>query len=247
MSQETAIIFSDVHFPHQDDKALGLLLKVIKDVVPERIYIAGDLADFYAVSDFNKAPGSVDSLQAECNQVVEFLGRLRDTAPDADIFYTEGNHEERMERWRMKNPEMYSMEALYVPEMFRLSEFNIEHKRYKDHYVFGNMRVTHGSKVRQHSAYSAKAELEACFTSGVSGHTHRISSHYTTKNNQTLFWHELGCMCDLNPEYATEPNWQQGFAIAYCVDGQTHVSLIPIIDHRAVVEGVTYYGGSQED
>ncbi len=48
----------------------------------------------------------------------------------------------------------------------------------------------------------------------MSGHTHRIGEHQRSDHNGVHAWWELGCMCDLNPSYVDDPNWQQGFAVA---------------------------------
>ena len=55
-------------------------------------------------------------------------------------------------------------------------------------------------------------------------------------------WAENGCLCRLDPDYMEDPDWQQGFTIAY-VDRENqrfHLEQLPIINGRIVHAGEVY-------
>ena len=54
-------------------------------------------------------------------------------------------------------------------------------------------------------------EIEKAYMSGCSGHTHRLAKFITRKSGRKFVWAEGGCLCDLEPEYCINPDWQQGF------------------------------------
>ena len=103
--------------------------------------------------------------------------------------------------------------------------------------------VLHGTVVRKHSAYSAKAHFENLGKSSFNNHTHRLGSYYKTDEGGTHVAVECGCMCTLSPKYIDGiPNWQQGFAVIYLnkkTNWYQHF-LVPIIEHRFIWNGVKY-------
>jgi hypothetical protein len=56
--------------------------------------------------------------------------------------------------------------------------------------------------------------------------------------------YENGCLCKLTPEYAQQPNWQQGFSVVH-VDESTglfNVQQIPILPDSTFFYGNTRIG-----
>lgn len=69
----------------------------------------------------------------------------------------------------------------------------------------------HGTLLGNKAGLSAIKEIEKAYLSGCSGHTHRAAKFITRKSGRKFFWIESGCLCDLNPEYCINPDWQQAF------------------------------------
>ena len=136
----------------------------------------------------------------------------------------------RMERYLMKHPELYSLNNLKLPNLLRLDELGIE---YQDkEYRLGSLKIIHGDMVRKFSGYTARGELEKHDCSGVNSHTHRLSAYYYKTPERYLAWFEAGCLCDINPEYVDNPNWQQGFLYGYIEKDSFAVTPIPIVDGK---------------
>ena len=98
----------------------------------------------------------------------KFFKKLRQLAPNARIVFVKGNHCSRLERYLKKHPELYSLDALKLPNLLGLDKFNIE---YKDKgFKLGSLKIIHGDMVRKFSAYTARGEMEKHDSSGISSH-----------------------------------------------------------------------------
>lgn len=162
------VVLSDIHFPYQDDKAIKAALNFIKTNPVDIIILNGDILDFYDVSSFDKNPDRVNSLQKEIDMATKFFKKLRTIKPNARIVFIKGNHEYRLERYLKKHPELYSLDALKLPNLLDLKKYNIE---YSDKGIkLGSLKIIHGTIVRKFSGYTARAEMEKNDCSGISGH-----------------------------------------------------------------------------
>lgn len=224
------VVLSDIHFPYHDDKALKAVYKFLEQHPVDTIILNGDILDFYDVSSFDKDPDRINSLQSEINMAEKFFGKLRKLSPNSRIIFVKGNHCSRLERYLKKHPELYSLDALKLPNLLGLDKFNIE---YKDKgFKLGSLKIIHGDMVRKFSSYTARGELEKHDSSGISSHTHRGGVYYYRTPERYLAWFESFCLCDLNPEYIDEPNWQQGFLYGYIEKDSFAVTPIPIVDGK---------------
>lgn len=230
MDKKYFVIAGDIHFPYQDDKAIDAFLDFIASKRIDIIILNGDILDFYDVSSFDKRPDRINSLQKELDLSYKFMSELRAMKPEAKIVFVKGNHSYRVERYLMKHPELYSLNNLKLPNLLRLDELGIE---YQDkEYRLGSLKIIHGDMVRKFSGYTARGELEKHDCSGVNSHTHRLSCYYYKTPERYLAWFEAGCLCDINPEYVDNPNWQQGFLYGYIEKDSFAVTPIPIVDGK---------------
>jgi len=234
MTQTVAVI-SDIHCPYHDPKALKVASKVLKDLQPDRVILLGDIVDFYSVSGYNKTPDRINNLQDDCNTTHDLIGDLVECSHRSKWEYIEGNHENRLDRLLLsKAQELWCLDCLSVDRLLRLEELDIEYKMSTD---IGPMTAIHGYVVRKHSGYTAKAMAET-HGSVISGHTHRLGSHYRTDGRGQIMAFENGCLCDLSPEYITGiANWQHGFSIVTENSGNIGVEQIHIVDGLAYFRG----------
>lgn len=162
------VVLSDIHFPYHDPKAIKAALDFIAARKINTIILNGDVLDFYDVSSFDKDPDRVNSLQKEIDMAQKFFKKLRDIKPNAWIVFIKGNHSYRIERYLKKHPELYSLDALKLPNLLGLDKYNIQ---YVDKELrLGSLKFIHGDIVRKFSGYTAKAEMERHDCSGISGH-----------------------------------------------------------------------------
>ena len=231
----------DSHGVFSDPEAVACAMAFVRAHKPEVVICGGDHVDFYALSRFDKDPRRALELQDDLDAGAAFVAAARKAAPNAKLYYLQGNHEARLTRWLFsKAAELVNLRGMNVPSLLGLN-------RYKCRYVesgalqMGAILFKHGNVVRSRAGYTATGELEREGVSGCSGHTHRIGEVSKTNRGGTYKWVEAGCLCQLTPEYMVGqiPDWQHGLAYgAWAGGGSKRFSL-----HTAhIIDGKTMYG-----
>lgn len=241
MSYERAVGLYDLHGHFKDEKAFSTSLAFVGHVRPQRVIVGGDWVDFYALSRFVSDPRRKLELQSELDCVRQSLQRLRRAAPKARIWYLQGNHEARLQKYLWtRAPELEGLRSLRLPRLLGLSDLSI------DWVGSGILRWPglvwkHGNFVRSKSGVTATAELERLWRSGVSGHTHRLAQVFKRNDAGVFTWVEAGCLCDLDPEYVEgqTADWQHGlvYAEVEARGNRFTVSPLPIVNGRVVWGG----------
>lgn len=217
----TAVVYGDTHIPFQDDAALRVVGEIVRRVQPDVLCHDGDLLDCYHLSRFDTNPKRMHRLQDEIDAARQHLAAFRLLARHARMVLLEGNHEDRLRRalWSSQGHAKALLElntiseATTWPNLLGLEDMGIEFYPYGEQSkvkILPKWILKHGSVVRKLSGYTARAELERYGSSGSSGHTHRLGMHMHGDRNGNHCWVEAGCTCTLTPEYAEDPDWQQG-------------------------------------
>lgn len=203
------IIGSDIHIPFHDPKAVKAFGEYCREIQPTAIILNGDVLDFYKLSRFVKGEGR--NPYEEITTCQELLEDLKDSCPNSDIYYVIGNHETRLETYVLNNaPHLASL----VEDVFSIIKTkDIGVKGCAEVLINDSFVCTHGKLLGSKAGLSAIKEIEKHYMSGASGHTHRLAKFLTRKARRKFVWLETGCLCDLNPEYIQDPDWQQGFAV----------------------------------
>lgn len=239
---QKVVVIPDIHAPYEDYRALHGVYKFIKDYKPDKVVQLGDMVDFYALSKFDKDPSRILSLQGEIDVARYHLKELR-KVHKGSITMLEGNHEMRLMKYLRANPEMASLKSVNtVPALLGLKDFNVDYKKSE---MINSVLFKHGNLVRSNSAYTAKGEFDSEGTSGVSGHTHRLGTHYVTNRSGQHAWFEMGHICEPKAAEYMEgkvPNWQQGFGVMEYNKGKKvwQVHQIPIINNSFIVANKLY-------
>lgn len=242
---ETTVVFGDVHGVYYDKKAWSILLQVIDDIKPDRVIINGDFMDCYSISSFDKDPSRDFNLQDEYEQANTLLDELGRVHTGKTVFVY-GNHCARQKRNIWKNtPEYDCIPELTIEGKLHLEErgFEVVKPKGKDaYYQLGKIKVGHFNKAAQASAYTEKWLVDKYGCCIVQGHSHRLGKHYKTMNGDTIVGVGSGCLCDLNPEYVSDPNWQQGFVVIdkVKVGKWFQIQDVPIIKHTTLFNGKVY-------
>ncbi len=237
---------SDIHIPYHDPHAWELVLNIAESLRPTVINILGDALDFCILSMFDKSTEQIKDgqLQENLDQWFHMVMQLKRRVIGCKLRYLPGNHEDRLRRYLMRNPELYGLRALELPALMRLDELGIEYFDYEIQIVPGLLVGKHGDVVRRDSAFSAKGELEKekHSVSTITGHTHRLGTFYVRHRHGVIKAHENGCLCLLNPQYIKGiPNWQQGCTLVTHWGGELfHVEDIPFLNTGEHVKAVVH-------
>ena len=244
-NREKCLIVSDLHVPDHDIKTYKLLLKFINYYKPDQLYLLGDIVNFTKISKFDQDPYYDTDLSDEIYDAREVIQEISEIAhkvnPKVDILYFEGNHEARLQKFLGKNAKQLAdlvsddEYVISVSHLLELKKRGVKwipaHKIHQWH----NISFFHGHAVRVKSGYSAHANIDKFGTSGFTGHSHKLAHITRTQSQQTKFWIETGCICNLipTPTYTISPDWCQGFATAEYdpVLRKVFPKLIPIIEH----------------
>lgn len=238
---EKCLLVPDIHAPYQNDVALSSLISFSKWWKPDKIFIMGDLVDFYAISRFTKDPERALKLQDEIDVAYEILKQIRNANPNTPIVLIRGNHEYRLQKYLWSEAkELSSLRDLTVENLLNLKSLNIKYEG------TGRLRhrgiiIKHGDVVRKFAGYSAKGEFEKSGMSGVSGHTHRAAVYYHKNASGDYAWMECGCLCRLDAEYmeGETPNWEVGWGVGYFKlnSDRYFLEFIPFVGGKAFYQG----------
>lgn len=236
-------VASDFHVPFHNVRLVENWIQMVADIQPDVVVVNGDFLDCESISRFPKPPGG-PSLQAEVDQGIEILSAIADAAPNAERHLTEGNHEERLERFILENQGVGSLRCLRIPELLECEDLGFKWYAYEHPVEFGKLSVIHGHYARKHSAYSAKAHLlDGGYDTVVHGHTHRLGAYWVTGAKGIKRGFELGGLYDYaQAEYVRGvKNWQNGFALCYVFEDDVHVDLIEAgRDGKFIAQGKVY-------
>jgi predicted phosphodiesterase len=237
---EPVLIVSDAHIPYHSTVWWDLLMQVGRFLKPVHIVIIGDFGDFYSVSDHDKDPEKANKLDWELSEVDKHLDQL-DALGARDKLYIEGNHEDRLRRHLMKNPQL--ARVVSTEKLLRLRERGWEFVPYKEHSARGALHYTHdvGSSGRN-AVFRA---LDLYQHSVVTGHTHRLQ--YIVEGN-AVGDVKLSCMFgwggDINHiDYAnrakSRKDWALGMGIGYFdpASGYSYLVPVPVVHSTCMVNG----------
>lgn len=250
-----SVHYGDIHFPHHDVRALNIRNQILDFLNPEVVVDHGDTGDCESISKFPKDPFARISLHEEFEMMARDFGEVHSITPKASHIWLEGNHEERLKRllWRAADTrdlaEILTLplvtEALEWKKLLGLEGLDWELIPYPKHkLLFDKLILVHGSTVRMHSGYSAKAEHDRYGKSGLSGHTHRMGAFYHTDYNGIHSWHELGMLGKIRSDYVAHANWQQGMGVVTWNKDRTRWGFEPISIHDglAIFRGLRFEG-----
>lgn len=242
------LVYGDVHYPYQDDKALNILYRYMKEYQPNIIVINGDVADFYAISDFDKNPDHFD-LATEIEMVKKHFETVRRLNPKSKIYYIGDNHcTGRLQKYVYKNPELAGLDVLKLENLFEFDRFKIEYigadieywKNESGYLKLGDVVIMHGdakingASTSKYAGYSAKNTMMTIQNSVIMNHVHRLAIVSHNQYNGLMYGIEAGCLCNK----VSTANWQQGF-----VTFELYKNKMINPQLYFITEGIMYHNG----
>jgi len=253
-----AVILPDLQIPYQDEKALEVALKIVRDAKPDKIILIGDMLDLESFSKFDNLPTYAASTQEAIIRAHLLLAELRKMCPSAEIAVLEGNHDIRLSTHINKNakaafglkradqPEGWPV--MSVPYLTAMDTLDVEYisgypaNRY---WINQNLQVQHGHRVRS-AGSTAKVVSENERASTIFGHIHRLETQYRTHQTfdggKTNAAFGIGCLClidgsvpstnrgvDLMGKPVTNhENWQNAICVVDYEDGDSPFNVNPV-------------------
>lgn len=233
-------VCSDIHLPYHCQMALSACFSEFKKREVDGIYLNGDILDMEKISRFGKIPDG-RYLKDEIEVGISFVKALRRMFPSIKIYWKDGNHEARLERYiGEKCPELTKMYGLEIRTMLKLDDFGIEYIPENVVSKFGKLWICHGNELNMGSG-SVNVARQVRLKTGVNtmvGHWHR-SSFDQSRNlaDETHAAWALGCLCYIKPKYmGALSNWNQGAATVEILNekGEFRVNIFTIINGKVI-------------
>jgi predicted MPP superfamily phosphohydrolase len=247
MSSKTVGVFlSDIHLP--DAINLVPVFRYIKDLYTQTVkdknkflfILGGDIIDAQGLHGIDSLAASqikLDWYERDKKLLAEFLTRLSDIAPKAELVYLVGNHEERYDRIMKRYPDAFGGRFNFYKDAVKPIYPNAKYIPYGDYdayFKLGDTVFTHGTVYPQNHA-KKYAEVFAPFKV-VYGHLHHLQSYTMHSAMPELAPHyaiTAGCLSKTAPEWKKgQPNcWITGF-VDFFSDGQLTTSTAHTIDTK---------------
>jgi|TARA_A100001037_G_scaffold38421_1_gene29579 DNA-binding Lrp family transcriptional regulator len=224
-SDYSMLVWSDVHYPFQDDKAVSVLEQIAADLRPRVLMCLGDIFDFHELSSHRAPRDDEDVFMDSLEAGAKHLARMREASQADHAYFRAGNHEDRWDRiMEQARKDIRFRQLLRLPKVRRALDFSevvgFQELGYDySPYMEGDILVwndrlvfTHGDLTSKHTA---NAMIGKYGKSVMFGHMHRIQN-FTKRDlkGQESGWC-IGCLCDLDPHYNIFADWHQGFAIVH--------------------------------
>jgi len=217
IANNNILLISDLHIPYHDINAITTALDYGVQNKVNTIIINGDLMDFHGLSRFQHDPRK-RSVKEEFEAAKAFLIVLRNTFPDALIWWIKGNHCIRYEQWLMtKVHEVFDDEYYHLENRLQLNEQKIRIIDDKVLVKAGKLSITHGHHIMKgffSPVNSARGVYMKAKQSTIIGHVHKVSTHSETNmDGKVITTWSTGSLCELKPDYSPlVSNYQHGFA-----------------------------------
>ena len=181
-----------------DETAIDLVLQIIKKQKPDMIVMVGDNMDFPEFGRYRLSPAFAQTTQASIEYATTLMYRFRTAAPQAQIIWLAGNHDERLPLYIMDNagaafglkqgkhpllpdgPENYPV--LSIPHLLHLDLSGVEYLPgypANEFWINERLKVIHGKFVKSRGSTSHKY-LDTEKASVIYGHIHRIEDNLRT-------------------------------------------------------------------
>jgi hypothetical protein len=227
------VSFGDMHGMRMDRQAVDALLGDIKRLAPDEIVLGGDMIEgggFFAQHHVLGYVANCDyTYQEDIAATNWFLDELQKAAPKAMVYYLEGNHEDRIERWVVDETLGHARDAEFLLDLFGPQRLLMLDKRaicyvrrsqkMDPKLPFGWLRRGKMFYAHEVSGGKTAASKALAMTAGniTVFHTHQESSATLELVSVGLIKAFCpGCLCEKQPmwRHSNPTNWNHG----YCID-----------------------------
>jgi UDP-2,3-diacylglucosamine pyrophosphatase LpxH len=238
----------DTHSPFHDAKAFATAVNALRGWGVEQLYILGDFVDCLTISEYERSPARINTLDREIEVANELLDELDSIKTLQKKVFIEGNHEFRLHRLLMRPPASALFGLVAMRDLLKLNDRGWSWVPYRTHTMVGKAVVTHDVGPAGKSALFQT--MSAVQHPIIIGHTHRAGLHFegTALGERhvaaSFGWLGDAEQVDYMHQVKARRDWQLGLGVGYLEPtGAIHLQVIPILTkgtYRCVLEGVVY-------
>lgn len=193
------LVLNDVHVPFQSARWQKKLDEYLLKETVDKIVLAGDIADYHALSQHRKNPKWEDNFEREVAEHSLWLDQLRQSCPKAEIVYIEGNHEARWNTYVQNRAPVIRNLGVDWPDYVGLGDYEIRLVKSGHKVPCGQgqrVAIFHGHEGRLGSSkFGGGLALKFAINHGCNvhiGHTHKMGTLCTTHGRRIIYGHEGG-------------------------------------------------------
>jgi hypothetical protein len=249
MPVETVCIIPDMQVPQQDDKAIAVALDIIRYIKPTKAIFLGDVIAADSVSKYDKATWKEAEIKLSdevdaTNVVLDRFDNVFKLTKTKEIYYLEGNHEQRILKWAIKNAAMLgaNFDGLRVQSLLRLDQRKYRYIYRQDQPLrFGKANFRHGLYLNQYHAGKTVSNTGHNTYYGDT-HDHQVYTAMHDEGDEPRMAMSMGCLCNYNQSYMEgRPNhWIKGMGVVYFSDNIHSPYFIPIVNNQAIWNGKVF-------
>lgn len=218
------LILPDMHYPFVNWKAFDRAIDYGIRRSANGILLLGDQIDMYKGSKFRQKDEMPD-LHEEMEGMRLVLQTLRKTFPSASIFYKIGNHDERWEQI-IREKHLNVFQEFRLNTILRFAEYGVQEIQSKQLAYSGKLALAHGHEFPsgQNSPIGIARSIGLKTQAPIAiGHHHKSNTFSFKKQltNESYETYSLGCLSNINPDYARFNQWNHGFGYQEIYDVQT--------------------------
>lgn len=237
---KNTLVISDCHIPYHNKAALIQAINYGKKENIDSILINGDWIDFAPCSEYTKDPYTKLRMRQDIEEATAYLYILRNTFPNAHIYFKHGNHEDWLEKYLMnKAPVLLDMLEFKLSYLLKFQELRIIEISSYQLMKYGKLSIIHGHELKQilRSVNPARTLYLKTKISTLVAHHHVTSEHTESdleSNITTCF--SMGCLSQLKPRYAgLDSKYNHGFVhLKKETNGTYHIS------NKRIINGIIY-------
>jgi hypothetical protein len=211
-----AVLLFDIHYDDHNKKAIELILQFIPDYKPNLIALVGDCLGMPMFSYYDRGKPQIVGRPAKpyydgFNR--DILLPLEAAAPEADMVFFIGNHEDRVNRYVEEYPKTAGMIEPW--NYLQLKERGYDVVPRDGYRKYGKLVVIHGNRWNKlHTSYTVNEWARSV----CQGHAHTMQSFTAVTAKDHKDYHaawSMPCLSNPYPEYQKgRPNhWVVGFGV----------------------------------
>lgn len=247
----TVLVGSDFHDIDCDPFVRRLFVETARRVQPECIFLNGDMIDLPEFGKYDVDPRTWGPMN-RINWLHEFLREVREAAPNAELIYLEGNHENRLLRHLAEatpalKTVLHEIHGFTMPKLLGLDQFEVNYVGKADLRAWSNRDVT--KELHKNNYFLWDMLLGDHFPNAIkynvpgwNGHHHKWNlTPITSREYGSSMWVQLAGGHVANAEYCEGEKWHTGFMLVHA-DTVTKRAVFEPIDVRdfAVIGGQHY-------
>lgn len=223
----------DIHIPYHHKEHLKIAINALKEAKVNEVFLMGDVVDFAELSKFEKKK-SERNLDQEIDIAQTFLENLTRYMPNVKVTWKEGNHEFRLERYKMRkeSPEAFN-KLLTFDNVLALKDFGVAHIDNFTAIRAGKLFIIHGHELAGGGENVSRNKMKRAMANIIFGHSHLSQEHLVkTMDGSYLGSWGVGSLCLPSPDYNPYNQWVNGFAIVTLnTDGNF------VVDNKKIIDG----------